>query len=109
TETRRLARAKMGGLSSAEAVVTKGITGTRVLLILRNGGQWGSRQRESVLRRSTRPASRFSHRCVRESVQRAWAVATKGCEVLGRAVTFVLREAILRIDLVELLHAAVAF
>ena len=88
--------------------MTKGITGTRVLLVFRNGGQSSFGKRQRVLCRPGRPAARFPYGRVREPVQWSWPVLPERSEMFRRPVPFMLREAILRVELVVLLHPSVS-
>src|ERR1700690_1802397 len=69
----------------------------------------GECQRKGVLLRSGGPASRFAHGRIGKSVHGRRPVTPKRFQMIGSAVAFVLRQAILRIELVEFLHAPVAF
>lgn len=69
----------------------------------------GACQRQRILCGLGGPATGISNRCVGKPVQRRWAEAPKGVQMLRCAVAFVLGQAVLRIHLVELGHAPVAF
>jgi len=64
-------------------------------------------QRKRGLDRAAGPAAGLPHGRVREAVQRSGAVADQGVQVIWRRVTLVLSQAVLRVQLVELFHAAV--
>ena len=72
------------------------------------GGFGHSGERQRGLLRAGGPAAGLADGCVRKTMKRRRAERTEGFEVVGGCVAFVLREAVLRIELIEFEHAAVA-
>src|ERR1700720_4871028 len=65
-------------------------------------------EQQAALRCARGPAARLAYRSVGEAMERRWAMASQCFEMLRGAITFVLREAVLRIEPIELLHPSIA-